>query len=271
MLVERILVAAVMLPVVALVTVAGDWVFALSVAITLSVAAWEFWRMVRTGGFQPSPVLLIGGVGLMAILRYFFDFTGSQFGASILILLTMAACTRGYELSRNQSASDFAITMAGIFYLGWLGSYLISLRNLPAGEWWAFTALPAAWLADGGAYFVGRAIGRHKLSPRVSPKKTWEGYLGGIPVAVIGCALLATAWQLRVPAITPLKGALLGLVVSILAPMGDLGESMLKRQFGIKDSSNLLPGHGGFMDRIDSTLWAAVIGYYLIVFFKFGG
>jgi len=271
MLVERLLVTAVILPVVALVIVAGDWVFAVSVAAVLSVAAWEFWRMVRSGGFQPNPLLLIGGVGMLAILRYQFGFVGSQFGASMLILLTMAACTRGYELSRNQSASDFAMTIAGIFYLGWLGGYLVSLRNLPGGEFWTLTVLPAAWLADAGAYFIGRAFGRHQLSPRVSPKKTWEGYLGGIPVAIIGCALLATAWQLQVPAITPLKGAIIGLVVSILAPMGDLGESMLKRQFGVKDSSNLLPGHGGFMDRIDSTLWAGVIGYYLIVFFKFGG
>ena len=86
-------------------------------------------------------------------------------------------------------------------------------------------------------------------------------------MAVVGCAMLATAWHLRVPAITPLKGSLIGLVVSVLAPVGDLGESMLKRQFNAKDTSNLLPGHGCFMDRIDSTLWASVIGYYLIVVF----
>ena len=267
MLAERTLVAIVIIPLAVFVIVAGGWVFALAVAIILGVAAWEFWRMVRSGGFQPSAVLLIGGVALMAILRFLFDFPGSQFGASLMILLTMAICTRGYELSRNQSASDFAITVAGIFYLGWVGSYLISLRSVPDGEWWTLTALPAIWLADGGAFFIGRSIGRHKLSPRVSPKKTWEGYLGGIVVGVIATALLAAGWHLRVPAITMEKGALIGLAVSVLAPMGDLGESMLKRQFGFKDSSNLLPGHGGFMDRIDSTLWAAVIGYYLIVVF----
>ncbi len=267
MLVERTLVAIVILPIVILVIVAGGWVFALSVAVILGVSAWEYWRMVTNGGFQPSALVVIGGVALMALLRHLFDFPGSQFGASILILVTMAMCTRSYELSRNQPASDFAITLAGIFYLGWVGSYLISLRNLPNGEWWAFIALPAAWIADMGAYAVGRLFGKHKLSPRVSPKKTWEGYLGGIPFAILGCALLAAAFQVRVPEITPLKGAIIGLVISILAPMGDLGESMLKRQFNIKDTSNLLPGHGGFMDRIDSTLWAAVIGYYLVVVF----
>src|SRR5450759_1831835 len=165
MLVERTLVAIVIIPVVIFLIVAGGWVYALGVAIVLAVAAWEFWRMVTNGGFQPSAILLIGGVALMALLRYQFEFTGSQFGASMLILLTMARCNRSYELSRNQPASDFAITLAGIFYLGWLGSYFISLRNLPNGEWWALTALPAAWIADGGAYFVGRQFGKHKLSP----------------------------------------------------------------------------------------------------------
>lgn len=267
MLVERTLVAIVIVPLAVLVIAAGGWVFALTIAAVLSIAAWEFWRMVRSGDFQPSAVLVIGGVALLALLRYQFDFVGSQFGASLMILLTMAFCIRGYELSRNQSASDFAISVAGIFYLGWVGSYLISLRSLPDGEWWTLTALPAVWAADAGAYFIGHAIGRHQLSPRVSPKKTWEGYLGGIVVGTAITALLAAAWHLRVPAITPEKGALIGLVVSVLAPIGDLGESMLKRQFGVKDSSNLLPGHGGFMDRLDSTLWAAVIGYYLIVVF----
>ncbi len=267
MLVKRILVAIVILPLAVLVIAAGGWVFALAVVLVLSIAAWEFWRMVRSGDFQPSAIIVVGGVALMAILRFQFSFTGSQFGASLMILLTMAFCVRGYELSRNQSASDFAITMAGIFYLGWIGGYLISLRSVPDGEWWTLTALPAIWAADGGAFFIGRTFGRHKLSPRVSPKKTWEGYLGGIVVGTAVTALLALLWHARVPAITLERGALLGLVVSVLAPVGDLGESMLKRQFGCKDSSNLLPGHGGFMDRIDSTLWAAVIGYYLIVVF----
>jgi len=267
MLVERTLVAIVILPIAILVIISGGWAFALTIAAVLAIAAWEFWRMVTNGGFQPSPVLLIGGAALLALLRQQFDFAGSQIGASALILLTMAMCTRSYELSRNQPASDFAITLAGIFYLGWIGSYLISLRNLPDGEWWAFIALPAAWIADMGAFFIGRQFGRHKLARRVSPNKSWEGYLGGIPFAIAGCALLAAAFQGYAPAITPLKGAILGLVIGALAPMGDLGESMLKRQFNVKDTSNLLPGHGGFMDRIDSTLWAAVLGYYLVVVF----
>jgi phosphatidate cytidylyltransferase len=118
-----------------------------------------------------------------------------------------------------------------------------------------------------GAYVIGHMWGRHKLSPRLSPRKTWEGYLGGIVSGVVLTTLFAAMWQAWGSAelgITPLRGALVGLVMSVFPTLGDLGESMIKRQVGVKDSSNLLPGHGGFFDRIDSWLWAVVLGYYLI-------
>lgn len=126
------------------------------------------------------------------------------------------------------------------------------------------TALPAIWLADGGAYLVGRKNGKHKMAPRVSPGKSWEGYLAGVLFGALGTMGLAFLWGLNAPEITPFRGFLLGAVISVLAPLGDLGESMLKRQFGIKDSGVFLPGHGGALDRVDSTLWAAFIGYLMI-------
>ena len=119
--------------------------------------------------------------------------------------------------------------------------------------------------ADSGAYFVGKTIGKRKFSPRLSPKKTWEGYIGGVIVGTFGTALLASLWNSFQPGLmTPLQGGLIGLVLSLVTVLGDLGESMIKRQFGIKDSSNLIPGHGGAFDRIDSWIWAGVIGFYLV-------
>lgn len=267
MLLERSLVALIMIPVAGVVIAIGGWLFTLVVAGLLVVAAWEYWRMTRQAGFAPDALVLFGGIILLTVLRFITNFSGSQVALSALILTAMAAHTLHYEKGGEQPATNFALTVAGLVYVGWLGGYLVSIRLLDDGAWWMLTALPAAWLADTGAYFFGIRFGKHRLSPRVSPRKSWEGYLAGIPVAVLGCAGLAALWHIGVPAITPEKGALLGLVIGVLSPLGDLGESMIKRQFGAKDSSNILPGHGGFLDRIDSTLWAGVIGYYLIVFF----
>jgi phosphatidate cytidylyltransferase len=173
-----------------------------------------------------------------------------------------------YERGRGQAGTDFGITMGGLFYLGWLGAYLISLRNLPDGLWWVLLVLPVTWLVDTGAYLVGSRIGRHKMLPRLSPKKSWEGYFGGILFGVISGALLPIGWQFLAGTpigVTPVRGALVGLVLGVVTILGDLGESMFKRQAGVKDSGNILPGHGGAFDRIDSWLWAAVIGYYMVL------
>jgi phosphatidate cytidylyltransferase len=163
------------------------------------------------------------------------------------------------------SASDFGMVLSSVLYLGWLGAYFISLRSLPDGQWWVLVVLPAVWVADAGAYIIGRRFGKRLLCSRVSPKKTWEGYLGGVAAAVLLTPLLAALWHLRAPAVTPLHGLQIGLVMAVLTPLGDLGESMLKRQFGVKDSGKLLPGHGGIMDRVDSWIWAVTLGYYLVL------
>ncbi|MGH2605121.1 MAG: phosphatidate cytidylyltransferase, partial [Anaerolineales bacterium] len=128
---------------------------------------------------------------------------------------------------------------------------------------WLLTALPAVWFADSAAYFVGKAIGRTRLSPRLSPKKTWEGYLAGILAAGVGGAGLAALWGLAADpsGFRPAAGLWLGLAIGTLTPLGDLGISMIKREVQVKDTGRLLPGHGGALDRMDSWLWAGVLGY----------
>jgi phosphatidate cytidylyltransferase len=274
---QRVLVAVILLPIGLALIFIGGWAFTLMIALILGLAAREFAQLYRTGGYQPADVLVIAAAAGMAIGRGARGFETDPILIALLILAGMAYHLFAYERGRDQAATDFAITIAGGMYLGFIGSYLVSLRNLPEGLWWILLALPAVWLADSGAYFIGRAFGRHKMSKRLSPKKSWEGYIGGIVVAVIGTALLALLWQYLAglwPAslstathITVLNAAILGLVISILAPLGDLGESMIKRQFGVKDSGNLLPGHGGAFDRIDSWLWAGIISYFVIFYF----
>lgn len=259
------LVATLLIPLAVGATYAGGWFYAAFILAMLGSSAWEYWRMFQKGGFCPSPVILIGGVLLLAASRAWIGFTFSDLLLSAIILIAMFVHTLAYERGIDCSASSFAVTLSGVLYLGWIGAYLFSLRNLPDGTWWALTVVPAAALADSGGYIFGKNFGRHRFSPRVSPKKTWEGYLGGILFAMVFTALLAALWHLRAPAVTPLAGLIIGGVISMLSPIGDLGESMLKRQFGLKDSSNLIPGHGGMFDRIDSWLWAGVIGYYLVL------
>jgi phosphatidate cytidylyltransferase len=262
---QRALVAAVLLPIGLTLIYFGGWAYAVMIILILGLAAWEYAHIFKTGGFQPADILVISGAILLGIGRAWNGFGSADWLLSLLILASMTYHLIAYERGRDQAASDFAVTLSGIFYIGWLGSYLISLRGLPAGMWWTLTALPAVWLADSGAYFIGRAIGKRKFSPRLSPKKTWEGYLGGVLVGTLGTVLLVLAWNLIEPGvITPLQGGLIGLIISIITPLGDLGESMVKRQFGIKDSSNLIPGHGGVFDRIDSWIWTGVIGFYII-------
>ncbi|MBN2550925.1 MAG: phosphatidate cytidylyltransferase [Anaerolineales bacterium] len=270
MLVNRLLVAIVLLPLGIAAIALGGLAYAAVIMILLGLAAWEYVGLFRAGGWQPAGVVVIGGTLALLVGRGVDGFTSAPWILSLIFLVSMAYHLVAYERGRDQAGTDFAITLAGILYLGWIGGYFISLRNLPDGKWWVLVALPAVWLADSGAYVFGTRFGRHKITPRLSPKKSWEGYLGGIPVAVLGTAGLAALWAWAAGpgvSLTAWSGAALGLAMGVLTILGDLGESMLKRQVGMKDSSNLLPGHGGFLDRVDSWLWASVIGYYLIVWF----
>jgi len=268
MLVKRLLVTIILLPVGMAAILAGGWYLTALVAVFMCLAAWEYVELFRTGGLRPAGVLVIGGTLILLVGRNFNGFDSAAWMISLIILLSMTYHLVAYERGRDQAGSDFAVTLAGLFYIGWFGAYFISLRNLPEGKWWILVVLPAVWFADAGAYFIGKRFGRHKLSPRLSPNKTWEGYLGGIVAGVLLTALFAAIWQVGAgpnSAITPLRGALIGLVMGIFPTLGDLGESMIKRQMGVKDSGNLLPGHGGAFDRIDSWLWAVVLGYYMII------
>jgi phosphatidate cytidylyltransferase len=211
--------------------------------------------------------LLAGGVVSLVLLRGFFDFEWMAPALAGWCLITQAWHIVDYERGAAKPATDFTITLAGIVFLGWIGAYLVSLRLMANGLWWLLLTLPTIWTADAGAYIVGHAIGRRKLAPRVSPQKTWEGYLAGGMIGTIGGAGLALLWRIGAgpdSGLTALNGLILGAAISFVAPIGDLGISMLKREMHVKDTSGLIPGHGGAMDRMDSWLWAGVIAYYMI-------
>jgi len=246
----------------------GIFYFSL-MAIFLVGAAWEYVQLFRAVKFEPQVYIVVGGVVLIAIARMFFpQYALPVFEATILAALAYHLIA--YERGRDQAALDFTITVAGLTYIGWIGSYLFDLRNLPEGGWWFMLVMPSVWLADSGAYSIGRAYGKHKMAPRLSPKKSWEGYAASIFTGMLAGVFFVyvySAYGNLAGDITILQGAILGLLMGMLPPLGDLGESMIKRQSGIKDSSDIIPGHGGFFDRIDSWIWGAVIGYYFLIWF----
>lgn len=270
MLRQRVLVTAILLPIGLTLIYFGGTAFTAFIALILGLAAWEYANLFKSGGFQPAGVFVAAGAVAIAIGRGIDGFESSHWIMGMFVLASMIFHMIAYERGREHAGTDFAITISGAVYVGWIGAYLISLRNLPDGMWWFMVAMPSIWGADSGAYFYGSRFGRHQLSPRLSPKKSWEGYFAGIITGVIfgmAFAFLASSQVGLDAGITPLRGATLGLVLAVLTPMGDLGESMIKRQVGVKDSSNLLPGHGGAFDRIDSWIWGAILSYYIITWF----
>ena len=267
MLLKRVLAALVLAAIGLPAIIIGKLPYFFVITVILLLAAWEYARLFRAAGFFPSDILVVGGVLLILSIRQFYP-EMSGLALAFLGLATMTWHLMAYESGRDQAATDFGITIGGFVYLGWIGAYFIDLRALPDGLWYLLLSLGSVWIADSAAYFIGSRFGRHKLSPRLSPKKTWEGYWGGVLFGTFGGAGLALLWPvLGGPEIPWWQAGLLGLGLSLLTTLGDLGESMIKRQANCKDSSNLIPGHGGFLDRVDSWLWAAILGYYFVIWF----
>jgi len=277
---QRLLSAALLLPLLVVLVWWSVWSVAATVALATVVGLIELYSAFRQGGYHPRTLVGIGSA--LAIIAAI----GLQPIVAFNLLLPVVTCIIVVSLvaelaypQRPGSLPAWGLTLAGAFYLAWLLSHFILLRSLNApalhdsiftelgmqpGVAWIYYACAITWLQDTSAYFVGRSFGRHKLAPVLSPKKTWEGAAGGMLGAILTGALCVLLLGLP---ITLLQGALLGLVGGIAGPFGDLSESLIKRQVGLKDAGNLIPGHGGILDRADSLLFTIPILYYLIRIF----
>ena len=272
MLSQRVKAALVFTPLVLIMIYFGGWVFNLFFAAVLLTATYEYWRLFTKIDSSPSLALMLTGVGGTILVRWFLP---QYFHAHLLPILIFASAVVAlvqYERGDQHAALNFGITLSGILYLGWIGSYLFDLRALADGRGWMLTALPAVWLADSGGYYFGGWWGKVKMCPRLSPKKSWMGLLGAVVFGMVSGPLLILLWQTVgwLPVETPLWfGALIGLAAGLITPVGDLLISLFKRTAGVKDSGNLIPGHGGILDRIDTWIWGALLGYYLVVLINF--
>jgi phosphatidate cytidylyltransferase len=269
MLRQRLVVASILIPLLVAVIALGGPAYLLTLVLAFGLSAWEYARLFRGGGsHRPATPLIVAGVLLLVISGWFPQLNPGGLLFAVSVGAALIWHLFDFEAGAGASGTDFGITVAGIFYLGWLGSYFASLRLLPQGQWWLLLAMAAVMITDGGAYAFGRLWGRHKLAPRLSPNKTWEGYGGGVLTSVLFAAFVGLLFDLGGvvgPAshLTWQAGALVGLAIGALSPLGDLGVSMFKRQFGAKDTGTLLPGHGGMFDRIDSWLVAIPLAYFL--------
>jgi len=257
MLRTRVITAVIALPlVIGAVFWGGLWFLATVLLIAL-IAGWEFGQMMKAGGYRTTSVFTLGLVLLLTLNSYRSDLSLS---CIISFMLLASLVVQLFRSTSTIPTADWALTMAGGLYIGWGMAHLVDLRQLGNGTAWVWLVLLSTWGADTFAYFVGRAVGRHKLWPRHSPKKTWEGLLGGIGGGILGAAIVASVSELGW-----VTAMLIGGIVPIVALFGDLSISMMKRHVGVKDSSNLFPGHGGFLDRIDSLLFVNVVVYHYAV------
>jgi phosphatidate cytidylyltransferase len=255
--VSRLLVAAIGLPIVlALVYAGGWWLFALT-AVAAVLALHEYALMTRS----LRPVTLAAYAGALLSLL------GAELGglqwtvAGFLSTLVLAFILHWVGQTRQSATVAIAATVLGAGWIGLCLSHLLLLRDIPAnGRLATFTVLLAVWAGDIAAFFAGRLVGRHKLAPRLSPGKTWEGFLFGT-VATVFVAFVALYKQHYI-SIT--DSILLGLVIAVAGPLGDLFESGIKRDMQVKDSGRLLAGHGGVLDRLDAPLFAFVAAYYVL-------
>lgn len=256
MLKQRIITAAVLLP-IALIGffLLEGLAFALFIAVVVVLGAWEWARMAGFSG-QAARVGFAVVVAVLLVLLYQLPVLAAWLlPLSVLWWLFATALVLGYPGSQRHWGGRSGSLVIGLFILlpAWQG--LVVLKQWPQGNWLIVAVMVLVWAADIGAYFSGKTFGRRKLAPHVSPGKSWEGLIGGLITSLVitlGVGFYQ-GWSAREQALA-LIGAALVVVISVV---GDLTESMFKRSSGIKDSSQLLPGHGGVMDRIDS-LTAAI-------------
>jgi phosphatidate cytidylyltransferase len=235
--------------------------FLLLVTVTTLVALLEFYRMLSVKGLPCWRWLGIACGGALPFTFYVGGIANHGAVAATLVLSFLVGLIARQELMI--AFQSLAFTLLGTLYVGWLFSYVLLLRLLNAGPEYVFYLFAVVWLGDAAALVCGRAFGRHKLAPRLSPGKTIEGALGGFLGSLCG-ATLGGRWLLGHLTLT--QCVAIGCLLAVLGQLGDLSESLLKRSSGVKDSGVLIPGHGGILDKVDGILFGAPALYYFVLY-----
>jgi len=263
----RLLMGVVFVPLLIYLAHLGKFYFLGLVDFVLLLGILEFYRMMKKAGYQPYRAI---GAGTMLVLTWYVYFR-SEFYSNFLLTaaLILIAVLELFREGGKFSVKHMAITIFGVFYVGWLGTHFIFLRELPLkidrpySEGTEYVLLPffLGWTSDTAAYLAGRFFGKTKLIPRISPNKSLEGSAG----ALIASPFVAWAAKATfAPFLSMFDVVALGLISGLASQLGDLVESMIKREANVKDASSVIPGHGGMLDRFDSLLFAAPAVYYYL-------
>ena len=294
---KRIITGLLLIPLVLLLVFLGprwQWLFTLLVAGVAALAAWEYLRLVERGGANPPRIVVLAAILALFAGRFFADCsviagnnwlsalirTGAAqlnfeflrhtelvFGILALVLLVVCAFRPPVE----NVMGDAEVSIFCLFYVGFTLTTVLALREEANGPSLVLFLLCVVWAGDIAALYVGRAWGRHRMTPSLSPKKTWEGALGSVAGsllatgALLGLSALFEMWDSTLLSFRDEEvwyWLVMAVVVNMAAQVGDLAESALKRSVGVKDSGDLLPGHGGILDRIDALLLAAPVLWY---------
>ena len=256
---QRIITSIVAIPIVLVfVWFGGWWAFAAS-AFVVVLGINELHTMMIHEGYHPLIVisLVLSMLFLLAPMFPQLRLTLLEIGLIIAVLVSLPWLF--FRKKLDGAMVDWSLTLAIALYLGWPLSLFPQLRGsevgFSAGLWWILTVLLGVWGFDTGAFFTGRFFGRHKLAPKISPAKTWEGVIGGM-ILSITFSLILTVIPLGIPWYLAI---ILGILIGVAATLGDLAESLIKRQTHVKDSGHFMPGHGGVLDRVDSILFAIIV------------
>ena len=264
----RIIVALIAIPIILGVCIYGKVPFLIFVLGIGVLSFWEFAQMVKN-----KNIFVNISVGIISVSAVIFNSYYSFLDFSLLAVIISSVLLL-FELFRNKESAilNVGTTLLGIFYLGLFSSTILLIREYFSGEMFyseggylIISIMVSIWVCDSAAFFLGTAFGKHKLFPRVSPNKSWEGAIAGFIFAVI-TMIVAKALVLEMLTLTDV--IVIGLIIGIIGQLGDLVESLIKRDSGVKDSSAIIPGHGGIFDRFDSLMLTAPVVYIYLSFFK---
>jgi phosphatidate cytidylyltransferase len=257
---SRLLVGAVGLPLVlGIVWLGGWWLFFLTAIVGL-LALHEYYAMTR----PLRPIVIAGYLGLILTLLAAQAGGFAWIPGGLATTFALAFLLKGIADTRQSATVAVGGTILGVAWIGLGLVFIMLLRDLPVhGRLAAFTLLLSVWAGDTAAFFVGRLVGRHKLAPRISPGKTWEGLIAGTAATIF--VTFVALYQDRDEFLSIGQALLLGVTIAVAAPLGDLFESLLKRDMGVKDTGRVLGGHGGVLDRLDAPLFASIAAFYVIL------